>query len=354
MKQLILCLSIFLSSSFTTAVYAVGDLSQSETDTLLFIREEEKLARDVYQAMEDKWNHRVFANIKVSEQKHMDSMLKMIDLYGLVDPVGDNPPGVFSDGSLGALYTNLVAQGSEGDATLLDAFYVGAYIEDLDMSDLAIAISETDEYPLQRSYSNLLAGSCNHLRAFVGHIMAQGETYQPEFISQQVYDECIGDINDVPVSNGGFSINPGLNDVWYYPKTNGQGFSITVFPGVKRVFMVWFTYGVDLPDPTAATVIGDPGQRWLAAEGPYSGSLAELEIYSMFGGLFDNEAADPEMKSDGSILLQFDNCDSGTVEYDLPSAGLSGMVPIQRVNSNNVARCLREEQKKGGAGDSAD
>jgi len=160
-----------------------------------------------------------------------------------------------------------------------------------------------------------------------------------------VYEECVNLIDDVPVSDGSFSINPGLNDTWYYPGTDGQGFAITVYPGAKLLSLIWFTYGIELLTPEDITMIGNPGQRWLAAAGPYSGKVAELELFSMFGGIFDNPDALPVPDYDGSISLQFENCDSGTVSYNVPSAGLSGTVPIQRVNSDNVAHCLQEQHR---------
>lgn len=336
---IVLLLATLLGGAIPATSYAVGDLSADEQATLLHMREEEKLARDVYLEMNDLWSHSVFVNIAASEQRHMDAMLKMVDLYGLTDPVGDNPRGVFEDSYLFGLYNELLLQGA---ASLADAFHAGAKIEELDMIDLANAIIETDESPLQRSYSNLLAGSCNHLRAFASHIVSLEGSYEPKYLDQKVYEDCIGTIEDGPVSNGGFSINPGLNDAWYYPGTDGQGFAITVYPGLKRVFLLWFTFGLDFADIEEPTLLGDKGQRWLAAEGVFEGSHADLEVYSVSGGLFDDPGTGIERKVIGYMHLHFENCDSGTVEYELLNPEISGMVPIQRINAQNVNRCLRE------------
>ncbi len=50
-----------------------SELSQAEIDGLLFTREEEKLARDVYAALDGYGNP--FVNIRGSEQSHMDAVL---------------------------------------------------------------------------------------------------------------------------------------------------------------------------------------------------------------------------------------------------------------------------------------
>lgn len=341
MKSLAFCLCAFLTLPFSPPIQAAGTLSDDEAATLLFMREEEKMARDVYLQMNDLWQHQVFVNISESEQRHMEAMLKMIELYGLVDPVGNNPRGVFQDSVLTTRYSEFV---SEGAWSLVDAFKVGAEVEEVDMIDLATAIEATDEDPLKRAYSNLLSASCNHLRAFVSHVVSVEGAYEPKYLDDVSYTDCVGEIEDSPVFNGAFSINPGLNDAWYYPGTNGQGFSITVYPGVKRLLLLWFTFDVLPPPAGAVAILGDPGQRWLVAEGTYEGSEAVLEIYSMSGGLFDDPNATPVPYFDGSIHLRFENCDSGIFDYAIPSLGLEGEIPIQRINSNNVARCLQESQ----------
>jgi len=314
-----------------------GQLDETETNQLLFMREEEKLARDVYIKLYELWDHKAFANIAESEQRHMDAMLKMLVLYGIDDPVGDAAAGSFSNPILQGLYGDLVTRGS---VSLLEAYYTGAWIEEKDILDLQAAMDYTDEVPLDNAYGNLQAGSRNHLRTFVAHIEALGDDYEAQIMSQEEVDTIVGDYE--LVSNGEFSINPGLNDAWYYPATDGQGFVISVYPGAKTVFLVWFTYDTELPPDDAMANLGDPGQRWLVAQGSYSGAEAELEVGSMSGGLFDSEQVVPMRTPGGSIILQFENCNSGSVFYDIPSIDRIGMVPIQRVNSENVALCTQQ------------
>jgi len=138
-----------------------------------------------------------------------------------------------------------------------------------------------------------------------------------------------------------FQINPGINDAWYNAATNGQGFLITVFPEIKQVFLAWFTYDVERPPEDVTAMLGDPGHRWLTAQGPYEGDTANLKISVTTGGVFD--AAEPATTTDpggdGTILLQFANCSDGLVSYEITSLGLSGEIPIQRIVPDNVALC---------------
>jgi len=135
-----------------------------------------------------------------------------------------------------------------------------------------------------------------------------------------------------------FRINAGLNDAWFNPATNGQGFFITVFPGLGVVSLAWFTYDTTLPAADAQSNLGDPGHRWLTAVGSYTDDRAVLEIFNTYGGLFDDNT---EVTQDtyGSMILQFTGCNSGTIEYDIPSIGLTGTVPIERVARDNVSLC---------------
>ena len=138
-------------------------LTDVEKATMTHMREEEKLARDVYIKMYEFWGEAIFSNISVSEQRHMDAILQLLVRYGVSDPASGNAVGVFSDPGLQKLYTDLVNQ---GQLSLLDACLVGRAIEELDIADLLKAIDETDKTDLERVYSHLLNGSNNHLLAF--------------------------------------------------------------------------------------------------------------------------------------------------------------------------------------------
>lgn len=167
---------------------SVALLSSTEGDTLLWMREEEKVARDVYLNLYKIWNRTVFANIAESEQAHMDGLLKKIDLFGLIDPVLPEV-GSFSNPELQALYDQLIAQGK---LSYVDALIVGATIEDMDIRDISNAIAETSNLALKTTYESLLEGSKNHLRAFVDLLEKVGVEYSPQFIDQALFDAILG------------------------------------------------------------------------------------------------------------------------------------------------------------------
>jgi len=316
------------------------NLDADEAATLIHMREEEKLARDTYLTLHGTWGEPVFATIAESEQRHTDAMLNMLTRYGIEDPVPSDDVGAFADSSFTELFDELV---SRGEQSLPEAYYTGAYIEELDIGDLREAIAATDEQPLINSYTNLLAGSRNHLRAFVAHIVALGYEYEAQLLDQADVDEIVGDYQDV-VPNEGFTMNGGLTDTWYYPGTSGQGFFVSVFPDQRQVFLAWFTFDTELPGEDASANLGDPGQRWLTAQGKYEGASAELAVYSSSGGIFDSALPEPTHDVIGSILLQFDNCASGSVIYDLPTINRTGIVPIERIAPDNVTNCQRNNQ----------
>ena len=163
-----------------------GTLSQAEIDGLLLMREEEKLARDVYTTLYEKWNLRAFESIgQGSETTHMDAMKTLLDRYGLEDPVGEDIPGVFQNEELQKVYDELVEKGSQ---SIEDAVLVGAYIEDLDIYDLQRLIEETDNDDIKIVYQNLLKGSRNHLRAFDRQLQRYNISYQAQFLTQEEYD----------------------------------------------------------------------------------------------------------------------------------------------------------------------
>ncbi|MCB0664889.1 MAG: DUF2202 domain-containing protein [Saprospiraceae bacterium] len=170
--------------------FALQELNEIEKQALLFMREEEKLARDVYQYLFDKWNVPVFNNIQRSEERHMEKMLCLIQRYDLQDPVAENNYGEFADEGLQSLYDALITSGSQN---LNDAFTVGATIEDVDINDL-ITLAEggdIDNEDILAVFTELTKGSRNHLRAFVKNLEQNGSAYTPQYISQDYYDGVI-------------------------------------------------------------------------------------------------------------------------------------------------------------------
>jgi hypothetical protein len=136
-----------------------------------------------------------------------------------------------------------------------------------------------------------------------------------------------------------FMINPGLNDAWYSPDTSGQGLFINVFPEIGQIFLAWFTYDVERPDPSMVVTLGEAGHRWLTAQGEYRGDQAILDVYVTRGGTFDSAEPKPENEKDGVIFLDFTDCDEGRATYDIPSIQKQGIVRLQRITRDNVPLC---------------
>jgi hypothetical protein len=166
-----------------------SELDETEIHHLLFIREEEKMARDVYRVLYEKWGNPIFANIIESEQGHMDSMANLLSFYGLDDPVTSDETGEFNNEDIVGLYSYLVEWGSQSE---IDALLVGTYIEEYDILDIWKAYNETDEERIQAVYQNLYEGSYNHLDAFVYvYELVAGESYGLQLLTEEEYDDVM-------------------------------------------------------------------------------------------------------------------------------------------------------------------
>ncbi|MBE9549130.1 MAG: DUF2202 domain-containing protein [Proteobacteria bacterium] len=166
----------------------ITPLSVDEVETLVFMREEEKMARDVYLSFYEQLQLVIFTNIASAEQQHMDALKVLLDQYAIDDPVVDNTVGAFTDPGLLALYESLLVNGFVGE---IEALYVGALIEEIDIQDLIDAIAESDHTDVIQAYENLLQGSRNHLRAFVRNIESRGLIYEAQYMDQDQVDEIL-------------------------------------------------------------------------------------------------------------------------------------------------------------------
>lgn len=169
-----------------------SEWNNGEQEDLLFMREEEKLARDVYLTAYAQWGLPIFLNISSSEQRHMDALKAKLDAYGLDDPVTDDTVGVFTNPELAYLYT-ILSDVPSG----LKALKVGAYIEEIDILDLQDAIDGSSHQDIIQVYQALLDGSYNHLRAFVGAIEERtGDIYLPVKLSEDELNAILDESAD--------------------------------------------------------------------------------------------------------------------------------------------------------------
>jgi PKD repeat protein len=136
-------------------------------------------------------------------------------------------------------------------------------------------------------------------------------------------------------------INVGMMDAWFDPATAGQGFLITVWPDIEFMFLAWFTFDTERPPEDIEAILGDPGHRWITAQGSFSGDTAVLDVFLTSGGTFDS--AEPAAVTDpapiGSMTIHWTGCNAATVDYDIPALDLVGEVPIERIVPEHVAEC---------------
>ncbi len=175
------------SKTSDSQLSAVAPLSSSDSLALVHMREEEKLARDVYQGLYNLYGTKIFTNIASSEQVHMDRVLTVLNTYGITDPASSQV-GVFVNPDIAQLYDKLMAQGKK---SFLEALKVGAEIEDLDIYDLQNFLLTTKNQEIKTLFSFLECGSENHMRAFSKQLTQNGVNYVPQYISEIKYQEII-------------------------------------------------------------------------------------------------------------------------------------------------------------------
>ncbi len=167
----------------------VATLTAEETEGLLFMIEEEKMARDFYSAFYELYGSQSFQNIASSEQVHMDELKFLLDSYNINDPTIGKTAGDFTDPGLQALYDQLLTQGS---VSFAEALKVGAAVEEIDILDLQSRMEQTSQAGILEVYAQLEQGSENHLRAFVRQINDQtGVTYTPGHLSADEFQRII-------------------------------------------------------------------------------------------------------------------------------------------------------------------
>jgi hypothetical protein len=165
----------------TTVTVTPSSLDANEIAALRYLREEEKLAHDVYVALFSRWSTRVFSQIAESETQHTEAVLGQIKLHGLDDPAAGKAAGQFEDAFLQSLYDELIRRGA---VSQVEALKVACLIEETDIKDLRDKMALTDEPGILSVYQNLLCGSYNHLQSFNRVLASKGGSYQSQVISQ--------------------------------------------------------------------------------------------------------------------------------------------------------------------------
>jgi hypothetical protein len=166
---------------------SAATVSTGEKQGILFIREEEKAARDLYLTLYGQDNLSIFSSIAQSEQGHMDSVKVLIDKFGLSDSVQE-PRGAFTNQSLKSLYEDLLRRGGKSPEEALKA---GADFEEISILDLRRELSGTSNQDISTVYEGLLAGSQKHLRSYVNALKDLGIGYSPQHLSQKELEDIM-------------------------------------------------------------------------------------------------------------------------------------------------------------------
>jgi hypothetical protein len=175
------------SDDLKSVTTGTDEITAEQIEWLKFMREEEKLAHDLYLALSTDYTTPVFTNIARAEQNHTSAVLTVLTAYGIEDPASSES-GVFTNPDLQALYNTLLAQGK---VTLIDALKVGALVEETDILDVADVYAGTPGDDLKTLAEALMLGSRNHLRAFNRVLKANGIVYVPVALEQTDFDAII-------------------------------------------------------------------------------------------------------------------------------------------------------------------
>lgn len=165
-----------------------GDQTDELAADLVLLREEEKLARDVYRTLYAEWEIQVFQNISESEQRHMDAVGELLTAFEIPDPITSDTVGDFTSPVIAGLYEDLVAQGMQSE---VDALLVGATIEDMDIFDIRAMRSRTDNALVMATYDKLECGSNNHLWAFTGQLDGRAVEYTAQYLSSDEIEAIV-------------------------------------------------------------------------------------------------------------------------------------------------------------------
>jgi len=338
---LISALSLF-ASSLPTAVKGAALPDQAWIDPygafqIVWMHDQERLAMDLNQVLSDEWGDPAFASIAASKPRFMMKLMYLIDWYDIhfFDSI-TNEPHDYTDKRHADAYTELSAKGMTSRQA---AFTAAAYVEEWNISEyrgsIGTGLEWYDEglHLLYDAYRDLLGAAYFNL----AKLASQVDGYSAQLLSQADVDEILETEWEPPEVD--FVLNGGLTDVWYDPATSGQGFFVAVYEDSASVFVSWMTFDTELPAPDVTSHVGAACQRWLTAQGNYEGAVADLVVYSASGGVFDASQPAPVLESIGTMRVEFEGCNAGTISYDLPQLGESGSIPIERLALDNAVVC---------------
>jgi len=163
-----------------------SELTLEQKDTLAYMWNEERLAQDIYLALNTLYPSQTLYNIATqAEAQHLESVEALIEKYDLnilnetdysggysADELASYDAGVYSVPEVSSLYNDLYAK---GEGSLQEALEVGCMVEVTDINDLNRDIEIVgDAEDIRLIFENLRSGSYNHYWAFDNALKAQG------------------------------------------------------------------------------------------------------------------------------------------------------------------------------------
>jgi hypothetical protein len=175
--------SSVIAGNLKSMIVASTAYDETELEILIHMKEEEKLARDVYSALSQKWDKHIFNRISQAENTHMNAIVYLLGNYG-TDYTQVLAQGTFSFPEYQLLYNELVTKGS---VSVEEAYKVGALVEEMDIADLIESLKNVTDENIKVVFENLEKGSRNHLRTFSSQLTTLRLTYIPVYLSTEEY-----------------------------------------------------------------------------------------------------------------------------------------------------------------------
>ena len=161
--------------------------TDAEKASLIYAREEQKVARDLYQQLGEKWLSPVLASNAQAEQKHFDAVKTLLDRFGMTDPARP-AAGQFTDPVLQKMYASLLERGGR---SLVEAFNAAAYMEEAEIGDTGKFVEYANRLDIIRGLGTVYAEDRSHLRAYVAELKKLGVDYQPQLLSRSDFDNLM-------------------------------------------------------------------------------------------------------------------------------------------------------------------
>lgn len=173
-----------INANIQSALVETSGITDDEITLLQQMKDEEKLARDVYSVLYQKWGAQVFSRISTAENNHLNTIKLLLENYSITDTSND-VVGIFTKNEVQILYNDLISKAS---VSIEEAYKTCAFIEEMDIKDLKNALVATSNTNITLVFENLEKGSRNHLRSLNRQLTSLGVVYTPVYLSQSEYD----------------------------------------------------------------------------------------------------------------------------------------------------------------------